>query len=213
MRPCSFMQPITVLVTVLLGWLLALPVMAADNQVQRYFQGLQSLSGDFVQQVFDADGRLLETSEGRMWMQRPGRFRWDYRTPFPQLVVADGERIWLYDQELEQVTVKPMDTAMGSTPLALLSGAAPIEEAFQVADRQRLEGLDWYRLTPRQAQPEFQALGVAFRGDRLAAIDLQDALGQVTRLTFQDLRRNTRLDPKLFDFTPPPGVDVLGDVP
>ncbi|MDX1654714.1 MAG: outer membrane lipoprotein chaperone LolA, partial [Candidatus Competibacteraceae bacterium] len=103
---------------VLLGWLLVLPAIAADNQVQRYFQGLQSLSGDFVQQVFDADGRLLETSEGRMWMQRPERFRWDYRTPFPQLVVADGERIWLYDQELEQVTVKPMDTAMGSTPLA-----------------------------------------------------------------------------------------------
>ena len=122
------------LIILLLGLWLASPAWATvqPTPVQRYFQSLQTLRADFVQRVFDERGRVLQTSSGRMVMQKPGKFRWDYQTPAEQVIVADGERLWSYDVGLAQVTVRKLDQALGSTPLALLSGAAPIEDTFRV---------------------------------------------------------------------------------
>ena len=196
--------------------LLLCPLYAAaqnNTLVQRYFSGLQSLRADFVQTVFDDQGRLLQASSGRMHMQRPGRFSWDYTEPYPQLIVADGERVWLYDSELAQVTVKLMDKALDATPLALLSGAAPIEKAFTIKDRGRRNGLQWFELNPREPSAEFSALWVGFDGETLRTIELEDAFGQRTRISFENLERNVDLDPALFVFVPPPGVDIVGDTP
>ena len=184
---------------------------AAPSPVQHYFHSLQSLRADFIQQVFDERGQVLQASSGQMLMRKPGQFRWDYRTPAEQVIVADGERLWAYDVALAQVTVRKLDQALGSTPLALLSGAAPIEEAFTVGGVRNRDGLDWYDLTPKQPQPEFRLLRVAFRGDTLISLELEDNFGQRTRLDFQKLERNPTLDPALLKFTPPPGVDVVGD--
>jgi len=121
------------LTILILSLLSALPAWAATpSSVQRYFQNLQSLRADFIQRVFDEQARVMQTSSGQMLMQKPGRFRWDYRTPAEQIIVADGERLWAYDVDLAQVTVRKLDQALSSTPLALLSGAAPIEETFTV---------------------------------------------------------------------------------
>jgi outer membrane lipoprotein carrier protein len=185
---------------------------AKPTPVQRYFQDLQSLRADFIQRVFDERARVVQTSSGQMLMRKPGQFRWNYRTPAEQIIVADGERLWAYDVDLEQVTVRRLDQALGSTPLALLSGAAPIEDSFEVGGAQRRDGLDWYELTPSQPQPEFRALRVAFKGETLVSLELEDHFGQRTRLDFQNLERNPDLDPTLLRFTPPPGVDVVGDV-
>lgn len=194
------------------GLSLALPApAAAPAPVQRYFQSLQSLRADFIQRVYDERGRVMQTSSGRMLMRKPGQFRWDYLTPSAQIIVADGERLWAYDIDLAQVTVRKLDRALGSTPLALLSGAAPIEETFTVGAVRRQDGLDWYELTPKQPQPEFRLLRVAFKGDALVSLELEDSFGQRTRLDFQKLERNPALDPALLRFTPPPGVDVVGD--
>lgn len=198
------------LLILLLMWPLAGPAWAA-TPVQRYFQNLQSLRADFIQRVYDERGRVVQSSSGQMLMRRPGQFRWDYRTPAEQIIVADGERLWAYDVDLAQVTVRKLDTALSSTPLALLSGAAPIEETFEVGNVQTRDGLDWYDLTPKQPQPEFRLLRVVFKGDALVSLELEDHFGQRTRLDFQKLERNPTLDPALLKFTPPPGVDVVGD--
>ena len=195
-----------------LGLILALPAWATTpSPVQRYFQSLQSLRADFIQRVFDERGRVMQTSSGRMLMRKPGKFRWDYQTPAEQVIVADGERLWAYDVDLAQVTVRKLDQALSSTPLALLSGAAPIENTFTVGGVRRQDGLDWYELTPKQPQPEFRLLRVAFKKDALVSLELEDSFGQRTRLDFQKLERNPALDPALLKFTPPPGVDVVGD--
>jgi len=200
------------LIVLMLGLMLAVAAPAATPaSVQRYFQNLQSLRADFIQRVFDERGRVMQTSSGRMLMRKPGQFRWDYQTPAEQVIVADGERLWAYDVDLAQVTVRKLDQALGSTPLALLSGAAPIEEAFTVGGARSRDGLDWYDLAPKQPQPEFRLLRVAFRGDALISLELEDNFGQRTRLDFQKLERNPTLDPALLKFTPPPGVDVVGD--
>jgi outer membrane lipoprotein carrier protein len=191
---------------------LALPALAAaPSPVQRYFLDLNSLRADFIQRVYDERGRVVQSSSGRMLMQKPGKFRWDYRTPAEQVIVADNERLWAYDVDLAQVTVRKLDQALSSTPLALLSGAAPIEDTFTVGRVRNRDGLDWYDLTPKQPQPEFRLLRVAFKGDALVSLELEDSFGQRTRLDFQKLERNPTLDPSLLKFTPPPGVDVVGE--
>jgi len=201
--------PLTLL---MLSLILAAPSLAAPPaSVQRYFQDLQALRADFIQRVFDERARIVQTSSGQMLMRKPGQFRWNYRTPAEQIIIADGERLWAYDVDLEQVTVRRLDRALGSTPLALLSGAAPIEESFKVGGAQRRDGLDWYELTPREPQSEFRALRVAFKGETLVSLELEDHFGQRTRLDFQNLERNPDFDPTLLRFTPPPGVDVVGD--
>ena len=197
----------------LIGILLLMPPVwaASPAQVQRYFQDLRTLRADFIQRVFDERSQLVQSSSGQMLMQKPGTFRWDYRTPAGQVIVADGERLWTYDVDLAQVTVRKLDQALSSTPLALLSGAAPIEDSFAVGNVRQQDGLNWYDLTPRQPQPEFRLLRVAFKGDALVSLELEDGFGQRTRLDFQKLERNPALDPTLLKFTPPPGVDVVGD--
>jgi outer membrane lipoprotein carrier protein len=200
------------LLVLMLGWSLAMPVQSASqSSIQSYFQELQSLRADFIQRVFDEQSRIVQTSSGQMLMQKPGKFRWDYQKPSEQIIVADGERLWAYDVDLAQVTVRKLDTALSSTPLALLSGAAPIDETFAIGPVRQRDGLDWYELTPQQPQPEFQSLRVAFKGDLLVSLELEDSFGQRTRLDFQKLERNPVLDPGLLEFTPPPGVDVVGD--
>lgn len=196
----------------LLSLLLPLPVWAAQSaQVQRYFQDLKSLRADFIQRVFDERSQIVQSSSGQMLMQKPGKFRWNYRTPAEQVIVADGNRLWAYDVDLAQVTVRKLDKALSATPLALLSGAAPIEDTFTVGEARNRDGLAWYELTPKQPQPEFRLLRVAFKAELLVSLELEDGFGQRTRLDFQKLERNPALDPALLKFAPPPGVDVVGD--
>ena len=203
------MRPLLLL---LMSLLWATPVWAATpGPVQRYFQDLRALRADFIQRVFDERSQLLQSASGQMLMQRPGKFRWDYRTPNAQVIVADGQRLWAYDVDLAQVTVRKLDQALSVTPLALLSGAAPIEDSFAVGAARIQDGLTWHELTPKQPQPEFRLLRVAFKGDALVSLELEDGFGQRTRLDFQQLERNPTLDPALLQFTPPPNVDIVGD--
>ena len=213
MLETSTREPIVIrqLLLLTLSMLLMSPVWATPSQVQRYFQDLQSLRADFIQRVFDERSRVVQSSSGQMLMQKPGKFRWDYRTPAEQIIVADGNRLWAYDVDLAQVTVRKLDKALSSTPLALLSGAAPIEETFTVGNALGRDGLTWYELEPKQPQPEFRLLRVAFKGELLVSLELEDSFGQRTRLDFQKLERNPTIDPALLKFTPPPGVDVVGD--
>lgn len=184
----------------------------AARRVHAYLGSLTTLRAEFHQSVTDARGRESERAEGTLALARPGRFRWDYHTP-AQLIVSDGVTVWLYDIELEQVTVRPARDALAGTPAMLLVGQGDIEDQFVVTDLGRGEGLAWSLLMPRDADADFREVRLGFDGRELRRMRLFDRLGQTTEFEFRRIERNPRLDRALFTFTPPPGVDVVGRAP
>lgn len=178
------------------------------ERLNEFYREVRSLQAHFDQVVFDEAGEVVQESGGEVALQRPDRFRWDYRRPYRQLIVGDGQRVWIYDPELQQVTVKPLDGAGGNTPSLVLSGTRPLEESFQIREAGRRDGLAWVELVPREAEADFQAVRIGF-GEELEVMELTDNFGQVTRIRFRDLKRNPALDPALFEFTVPAGVDVV----
>jgi outer membrane lipoprotein carrier protein len=178
--------------------------------LQKYLDGLDSFEARFHQQVVDSRGRTTEESDGRLYLQKPGRFRWDYANPTAQQIVSDGTNLWHYDEDLEQVMVKSLDESLATTPALLLAGKQDVTEGYEVTDQGTRDGLQWTGLTPRRDDTDFRALALGFDRGTLKAMELQDKLGQRTRIDFTSVRRNPRLDSSLFVFTPPPGVDVIG---
>jgi outer membrane lipoprotein carrier protein len=185
---------------------------AAARRVEDALGGLSSLRAEFRQSVTDAEGRLIERAEGTMALARPGRFRWDYRVP-EQVLVSDGRTIWFHDVELEQVTIRAAAETLEGTPAMLLAGKGQLAAEFTIADAGEQDGLAWSLLTPRRADGDFRELRLGFAGGNLRRMLLLDRLGQVTRLEFDRIERNPRLDAALFTFVPPAGVDVVGRAP
>jgi len=194
----------------------AFPAAASDDslaRVEAWVKSVQTLSADFVQVVRSREGQISSRATGRLSLSRPDRFRWDYRDPYVQVIVADGHKLWLYDADLEQVTVRPLESGLGSTPAMLLSGAGSVGESFTGGPIERDGEWTWCRLVPKQRGSDFESVSLGFNGrGTLAAMRLVDKLGQTTELDFSDVAVNPRLDPGLFQFTPPKGVDVIGDV-
>lgn len=180
-------------------------------RVEAYLGSLETLSAEFVQVVRDRDGQVTERATGTFSLSRPDRFRWDYREPYVQTIVADGRKLWLYDSDLEQVTVRALEAGLGATPATLLSGSGKVGDSFTAGPVEREGGLTWCRLQPKSATSDFERVSLAFDGSgELAAMELVDKLGQGTEIEFGKLRRNPALDDKLFRFVPPKGADVIG---
>jgi outer membrane lipoprotein carrier protein len=159
----------------------------------------------------DRNGQSLEESSGTLAISRPDRFRWDYREPYQQVIVADGARIWIYDSDLEQVTVRKLDETLSATPAMLLSGRSNLADNFNVTQATREGALEWIRMEPRRDDTDFKWLRLGFEGAVLKYMQLADKLGQTTSLEFSRVERNPPLDPSRFTFTVPPGADVIGD--
>jgi outer membrane lipoprotein carrier protein len=170
---------------------------------------LEGLRAEFRQTVTDANGEQTEAAEGSVSLARPGRFRWDYRTP-PQLIVSDGTTVWLYDEDLAQVTVRGAAETLSGTPALLLAGQGDLAAEFAISDGGLADGLAWTRLQPKDAEGDFSELAVGIAGGELRRMTLVDRLGQTTRLDFSRIERNPRFAPGTFTFVPPPGVDVVG---
>ena len=183
------------------------------TDVEKYLNGLASWSADFEQTIDDGHGNVLRSAAGRLYLQRPGKFRWDYSQPSEQLVLADGKQIWFYDKDLAQANVRDMDTSLASTPASLLSGSASVGAQFNVTALPPSAGLQWFQLIPKRADTDFQVVRIGFDKGELASMFLADKLGQVTQLTFTHPTRNAKFPADLFSFTPPPGVDVIGRNP
>lgn len=186
---------------------------SARAMIEEFFAGLDTLSADFTQTVTDEDGRVLEESGGRVYLALPARFRWDYETPYEQVIVADGERVWLYDVELEQVTVRQQREAARNSPMMVLADTELMDRHFDTRELGEEGGLHWLRLLPRDAESEFVHLDAAVDGDGLRCLLLEDRFGQQTELLFENRVMNEPLDEGRFEFTPPEGVDVIGDAP
>jgi outer membrane lipoprotein carrier protein len=198
---------------VLLAALLA-PALALASGVERfqvYLRTTQTARADFEQKVFDSERKLVQESKGSFAFLRPGRFRWVYAQPYPQLIVGDGTRVWIYDEDLNQVTVRAMAKALGSTPAALLAGAADVERAFELADAGSRDGLEWLEAKPREREAGFERIRLGMGTLGVQAMELTDHFGQTTVLRFSNVVRNPQLDPASFRFVPPKGADVLGE--
>ncbi len=184
---------------------------ASLERFQSFLRATQSARGEFEQRVFDRNRKLLQSSKGTFVFQRPGRFRWTYSAPNEQLLVGDGTRVWIYDKELNQVSVRRLATALGSTPAALLAGSPGIEKAFDFTEEGERDGLQWLEAKPREREAGFERIRLGFGATGVDAMELVDHFSQTTVLRFSNLVRNPDLDASTFRFSPPPGADVLGE--
>lgn len=204
----------TVLAAILL-WTVTL--VAQATPLDRFFTDLHTLSAQFEQTIVDTQGQVTQRASGQLSIQRPGKFRWDYDTPYKQLVLGDGEELWTYDADLEQATVKPQSDALAGTPALLLSAQEQPSELFTIAALPARDGEQWFELRSKTdkglGDTQFNQLRLGFAGDVLVAMELVDAFEQTTQIRFSGLRRNTALAADLFRFTPPDGVDVIGTAP
>jgi outer membrane lipoprotein carrier protein len=184
---------------------------AADpNALDAFIDSVQSFEAALHQEVWTADGELVETSDGRLFLERPDRFRLSYDTPYESLVVTDGKTLWMYDVDLEQVTRASLDEGLPATPAMLLSGDRGVADSFDVAETYSLDGRDWVKLIPKESGGDYTDVRIGFDAGLPRELEFVDGLNEVTRIQFSEIEVNPDLDAQLFEFTPPPGVDVLG---
>ena len=170
-----------------------------------------TLQADFTQVQVDEKGNLGKRSNGVFYLQRPGKFRWNYQKPFNQEIVSAGGKVWFYDKDLEQVTARKLDQAIGSTPALLLTGEVPIEKNFTIQNQSDEEGIAILKLIPKSEESGFKYVQIGLENDTLVGMELSDNFGQLTRIYFNNLKTGVRIDPALFTFKPPAGVDVFED--
>jgi outer membrane lipoprotein carrier protein len=165
----------------------------------------------FAQMVLDKNMKMLQQATGTMQFERPGKFRWEYDKPYEQVIVSDGSRVWLYDKDLNQVTVRKYDRALGSSPAALLAGSNEIEKSYRFTGLGSQDGLDWLEAVPRTQDTAFEKIKLGFGKSGLEAMELRDQFGQITVIKFSTLERNAKLAPEAFRFVPPKGADVISE--
>ena len=187
------------------------PVDAAPVQMlEQFIATLDSFEATFEQTLYDADSEPLRESSGSIKLKRPARFVWIYDAPESQQIVGDGESIWLYDEDLEQVTVNAIDERIDGTPLQLLMRAAPLSEGFDIESRGQSDGIDWFALSPLTQASDFEQVFIGLQNDALAVMELRDSFGQATQIRFTNFNKGIALDDALFVFDVPEGVDVIG---
>lgn len=183
-----------------------------SEQLEHFFEDVQTYSARFQQVVLDEGFNPVEESSGLVTIKRPGRFRWDYEPPDETRIISNGEKVWIYDVALEQVTVRSYEEALGNTPAALLAGGAGVGEAFDVTDLGAVNGpLHWVRMVPKSEDVGFEDIRIGFEDGRLRVMELVDGLDQTTRITMTDGEENRAIEDSRFEFTPPDGVDVIDE--
>lgn len=194
--------------------LTCLPSLATASSVESlkgFLNQTTSVKARFAQMVLDKNMKLLQQSTGTMQFLRPGKFRWEYTKPYEQTIVGDGAKLWIYDKDLNQVTVRKLDGAIGSSPAALLAGSNEIEKNFTLTNIGRQEGLDWLEARPKAQDTAFERIRLGFSKAGLEAMELRDQFGQITVIKFADVERNPALAPEVFKFAPPKGADLISD--
>lgn len=189
----------------------AMPI-SAREQLQLFADGLEDLQARFRQIVRSSDGQLVDSGEGEVWLKTPNRLRWAYDGEFPELIVADGNTVWLYDETLEQVTVKSQPGLASGSPLMLLTDPDSLEEKFDFNELGHVDDLSFLELNANGTDVEFDRVMIGFKDGLPVTMALEDAFGMRTDIEFLDLKRNPGVDEALFEFEPPPGVDVIGEL-
>jgi outer membrane lipoprotein carrier protein len=214
MMRLSPMRPTRVLRSLFAGACLLVTQLAnaaAIDKLHQFLDSTRTVRADFSQTVVARNGRQGQVSSGVMIISRPGKFRWQIDKPYAQLLVGDGEKIWIHDPDLRQVTVRKAGPALGGTPAALLAGDSRIEKDFSLSEAGERDGLEWVDAVPKAPDSGFEKVSLGFAGDELRAMILLDSLGQTSSLVFARIERNPQLAPSLFRFTPPANTDVIGE--
>lgn len=178
-------------------------------QLKTLLQTSASLAADFKQVSYDKAGHPAQSSFGKFYLSRPGKFRWNYQKPFEQEIVSNGGKVWFYDNDLEQVTVKKLDDSLGSTPALLLTGQVNIEEKFNLEDQGKEDDMNWVKLSPKNEESGFKYILIGLNAGQLGGMELSDNFGQLTRIYFSNIQLNPKLSDTLFNFKAPQGVDVF----
>jgi len=184
---------------------------SARSRLDAFSKDLHALSAHFEQQAFDANGGAGKTSSGDLALKAPRQFRWDTTKPYKQLIVADGEKVWIYDADLEQVTVRPQGTEEAHSPLTVLTDLSQLDRDFSTSEQGGHDGLVWLRLKSKDKEPQFAYADLGFDANGLQRMQFEDTLGDKTEIRFSDWKRNPLLAADRFSFTPPKGIDVIGD--
>ncbi len=182
----------------------------ALDQLNAFIENVDTFEANFEQTLYDSDSEPLRKSIGSIRIKRPGKFVWSYFSPEEQQIVADGQRVWMYDKDLEQVTVNSIDDRVAGTPLVLLMRAAPLSDTFLVRELGDSEGIQWVELTPKKDTSDFEQVFIGLSGEDLAAMELRDNFGQATQIIFSDFQAGLDFADSLFEFVVPDGVDVIG---
>lgn len=185
----------------------------ARARLDAFATNLHSLTGHFTQTLTNANGQAAKTSSGTLALEAPREFRWDTLAPYKQTIVADGGRVWMYDPDLEQVTVRRQSTEETHSPLTVLTDIKQLDKDFKASERGEHDGLLWLRLTSTSKDPQFAYVDLGFNDTGLVRMGFRDQLGSTTDIRFSDWQRNPSLAPGTFTFVPPKGADVIGDVP
>ena len=183
---------------------------SAVSSLNHFFHDVHTYHAKFDQVVLDEALNPIQESSGTLWIERPGKFRWDYDLPFKQLIVGDGKKIWVYDKELQQVTVRSLTGGLGHTPAILLAGRGSLTANFLVKDIGRQGKLDWVQMKPKVNDGGYQDIRVGFEKGEIRSLVLVDSFGHTTRISLSHVRENGAINPDTFHFTPPKGVDVVG---
>jgi outer membrane lipoprotein carrier protein len=199
------------LLVILLSFPFLLSADTAKSPLINFLSELESFKADFSQTLSNEQGDILETSNGEVFLQNPGKFRWVYEEPYSQLIITDGETLWLYDQDLEQVTIRDVSKTIDKTPAAIISGQENIDKYYVTTELGKIEGYDWMELTPRDIENQYSSIRLGFNKDELGMMVMFDNLGQVTRIDFNNPVRNKRFGGPLFTFEIPENVDVIDD--
>jgi outer membrane lipoprotein carrier protein len=184
---------------------------SARARLDAFAKDLRSVSAHFEQQAFDPKGGAGKTSRGELALKAPRQFRWDTVAPYKQLIVADGEKVWIYDADLEQVSVRAQGTEEAHSPLTVLTDLSQLDRDFATSEQGEHDGLSWLRLKSKDKDPQFAYADLGFDATNLVRMQFEDTLGDKTEIRFSDWKRNPALTADAFRFTPPKGVDVVGD--
>ncbi|HEU4620724.1 MAG TPA: outer membrane lipoprotein chaperone LolA [Burkholderiaceae bacterium] len=179
----------------------------AIDELRSFAQTTKAARGEFTQRVI-RNGRASPPSTGDFVFARPGRFRWAYEQPFEQLLIADGDRLWIWDKDLNQVTIKKLGSALGESPAAILFGNNDLEKSFVLEEAGTRDGVAWLDATPRSKDTNFNKVSIGFRNGLPVAMELHDAFGQISRLEFNNVVSNPNVPADRFRFVPPKGADV-----
>jgi outer membrane lipoprotein carrier protein len=181
------------------------------TSLRDFFNNTNTMRAQFNQVVKDKQGRKEQEVEGTMQLQRPNKFRWDYKKPYEQQIVSDGKDVFLYDTELQQVTIRELSKTLGSSPAAMLAGGENVEKSFTLKNAVRKDGLTWVLALPKNKDSGFDRVLLGFKAEKLRKMELYDSFNHITHITFSEVERNPVLQDSTFLFTPPKGVDVVGE--
>jgi len=181
------------------------------SSLRDFFNNTNTMRAQFIQVVNDKQGRKEQEVEGTMQLQRPNKFRWDYKKPYEQQIVSDGKQVFLFDTELQQVTIRELSKTLGSSPAAMLAGGEDVEKSFTLKNATRKDGLTWVLALPKDKDSGFDRVLLGFKADKLRKMELYDSFNHITHITFNEVERNPVLQDSTFLFTPPKGVDVVGE--